>query len=73
MPTADQELERLLDGVAERLTKRYGIDARAARALVHEQAHELRGARVTDFVPVLVERRVAARVRAGAPQVDVAS
>lgn len=60
-------VEEQVARVADRLTAEYGdtVGAGVVRELVDEEYSPYRAARVTQFVPVLVDRSVRRRLRAG--------
>jgi hypothetical protein len=60
-------LSEQVDKLAARLTDEYAgsVPDRVVIDLVKESYQELASARVTNFVPVLVDRKVRARIRAG--------
>jgi hypothetical protein len=61
-------LAEQVDKVAQRLADEFSgsVPDPVVRDLVTEAYGEMSSARVTQFVPVLVDRRVRARLRAGA-------
>lgn len=61
-------LTEQVDKVAQRLADEFSgsVPVPVVRSLVTEAYGEMSSARVTQFVPVLVDRRVRARLRAGA-------
>ena len=62
MATADEEV-RVLDQVSARLHSRFPDTApEQLRRAVATAYHELAGARIRDFVEILVERQVADRL-----------
>ena len=59
---ADEE-KKLLEDIAERLRRRHeNIPPRLVEAIVGSAYANFDGVRIRDFVPVLVERKAAARI-----------
>jgi hypothetical protein len=57
-----------IDEVIERLSGRFPtIDRTHVEDIVHDEAHQLDGGRVRDFIPVLVEHAAFERLRLEAP------
>jgi hypothetical protein len=67
MPLPTPSLLDQVDKVAARLTDEYAgaVPDRVVRDLVQQSYQEMASAKVTTFVPVLVDRSVRARIRAG--------
>lgn len=68
-PAEDMSMNAVVDRIATRFPD---IDGARIDALVSEAAHRLDGARVRDFIPVLVEHEVMDALRAEADPVPVA-
>lgn len=70
---ADQSPESsAIDAAVDRIATRFpGIERTRIQSLVHESAQSLDGARVRDFIPVLVEHEVMDRLRAEAAPVPI--
>jgi hypothetical protein len=66
MAVPTPSLSEQVDRVADRLTDEFAgsVPDQVVRGLVQEVYGELASARVTQFVPVLVDRSVRARIRA---------
>jgi hypothetical protein len=61
-----------IDTAIDRIATRFpDIDRARIQSLVHESARSLDGARVRDFIPVLIEHEVMDRLRAEAAPVPV--
>jgi hypothetical protein len=69
MAHASAQVEEQVAKIADRLADEYAdrVPAVVVRGLVSEAYTPLRGARVTQFVPVLVDRTVRQRLRSSQP------
>jgi hypothetical protein len=63
-------LDKHLDRVADQLSTKYAdrTDSREVRDAVFDEASRYRGARVTQFIPVLVQHAVQERLRRRSPR-----